>query len=87
MKTILKTLKDVGTFSILLFIFIFSFSLLGMEIFAYRVRYNADNELDLDNGDPPNSNFDNLLNAFTTVFIVLTADGWSAIYFAHRRAI
>lgn len=35
-----KTLKDVGTFTILLFLFIFVFALLGMNMFAYKVAFN-----------------------------------------------
>ena len=76
----------MGTFSILLFLFMYAFSLLGMELFANKVKFAEDNSLDLENGEPPDSNFDTLLNAFATVFIVLTADGWSAIYFAFQRA-
>jgi voltage-dependent calcium channel L type alpha-1D len=80
-----KTLKDVGTFSILMFLFIFVFALLGMNMFAFKVAFNENDELDLENGTPPDSNFNTFLNAFTTVFIVLTADGWSGIYFQHYR--
>ena len=36
LKTILKTVKDISTFSILIFLFIFTYSLLGMELFAYK---------------------------------------------------
>ncbi|TNV87903.1 hypothetical protein FGO68_gene16047 [Halteria grandinella] len=87
LQTIGRTLNDIGTFSILMMLFMLSFSLLGMELFANKVRFDSDNNLDLEYGEPPSSNYDTLLNAFTTVFIVLTADGWSGIYFAHRRAI
>lgn len=87
LKTIARTLNDIGTFSILMLLFLFSFALLGMELFANKVKFDKDGNLDLLNGEAPNANYDNLLNAFTTVFIVLTADGWSGIYFAHRRAL
>lgn len=87
LQTIAKTLKDVGTFSILLFLFMFTFSLLGMEMYANKVKFLPDNSLDLTNGESPSSNFDTLLNAFATVFTLLTADGWSAIYFAHYRGL
>ena len=40
-KTIL-TIKDVSTFSILLLMFMFIFSLLGMELFGYRVFFYND---------------------------------------------
>ena len=69
-----------------MFLFMFVFSLLGMNMYAFKVKFAPDNSLDLINGESPESNFDTLLNAFATVFVVLTADGWSAIYFAHYRA-
>jgi hypothetical protein len=87
LQTVGTTLRDVSTFSVLLFLFIFSFALLGLELFSGLVKFDPNNSLDLQNGTSPNSNFDTLYNALTTVFIVLSADGWSAIYFAHYRAI
>jgi voltage-dependent calcium channel L type alpha-1D len=84
-----NTLKDVSTFSVLMLLFIFIYSLLGMEFFAYKVKFNPEtNALDLsDNGRFPDSNFNNLLQAFLSVFIVLANDGWSTIYFDHYRAM
>ena len=35
LKTIGRTLKDISTFSILLFLFMFIYSLLGMEVFSF----------------------------------------------------
>ena len=55
----------------------FTFALLGMEIYAYKVSFASDNSIDLKNGTTPNNNFNGFLNAFTTVFVVMTADGWS----------
>lgn len=85
LATIMQTLKDVGTFSILLFLVMMTFALLGMELFAFRVRFSADNKVDQEGSSPP-SNYDSLLNAFTTVFVVMTADGWSGIFFNHYRS-
>jgi len=31
------------------------------------------------------ANFDNFVSSFTTVFIILTNDGWSAIYYNYYR--
>eukprot|EP00347_Sterkiella_histriomuscorum_P013361 403365010 len=86
LKTIWKTLKDVSTFSILLFLFIFVYSLLGMEMFAFKAKFNSAGLIDMENGIDPPSNFNNFLEAFTTVFVVLTNDGWSGIYFNYYRA-
>lgn len=49
-KTIGRTLIDISTFSVLLFIFMFCFTLLGMELFAYKAKFDPDNRLDLVNG-------------------------------------
>ena len=77
LKTILRTLKDISVFSILLFLFMFTYSLLGLELFAYKAKFNDQGILDLVNGEYPDSNFNEFYNAFTTVFIILTNDGWS----------
>jgi len=87
LKTIWKTLIDISTFTIVLFLFMFIFTILGMELFGYKARFNSQGQVDLENGDPINQNFDNFVWAFTTVFIVLTADSWSAVWFAHYRTV
>jgi voltage-dependent calcium channel L type alpha-1D len=68
-----KTVKDISSFSVLLFLFMFVYCLLGMELFGYKVKYNDDDKLD-DNGQSPRANFDTFIMAFTTVFIVLTGE-------------
>lgn len=91
--TIGNTMKDISNFSVLLFIFMFIYSLLGMELFAYKVKFDDDNkpmtnEQIIENlpGSYPDSTFNTFLEAFTTVFIVLANDGWSTIYINHYRA-
>lgn len=85
LKTINHTLKDISTFSILLFLFIFTYTILGMEWFAYKVPFI---------GDPNptqatyiDSNFNTFLEAFLSVFVVLTGDTWSNTYYQHFRAV
>ncbi len=78
MLAIKKTLGDVQNISILVGIFIFTFMLIGQEIYGYRVKFNKDYEVDLsDHGIYPKSNFNTPLNAFLTVLIVLLGDGWT----------
>lgn len=43
--------------------------------------------MDLVNGEDPDSNFNDFLNAFTSIFIVLANDGWSQIYYNYYRAV
>jgi hypothetical protein len=43
------TLKDISNFIILLFLFIFIYAMLGMELFAYKIRFDDENNpIDLD---------------------------------------
>jgi hypothetical protein len=68
-----RTVKDISSFSILLFLFMFTYTLLGMELFAYKVKFNADNVYD-ENGHSPRTNFNTFLIGFTTVFVVITGE-------------
>lgn len=67
----------------------------GMELFAYKVRFD-DNDMPIDldtispvnipfTGHSPRENFDNFLNAFTTIFILLIGDV-SFLLFTNIRA-
>lgn len=75
------SLKDIANFSILLFLFLFTFTLLGMEIFSFKVKFDAEGNLDLVNGISPRENFDTFLHAFTTIFIILIGDDWNAVMY------
>ena len=86
LKTMGRTLKDISTFSILLFLFMFTYSLLGLEIFAYKQSPNNDEALYF-SGTPYRANFNQFLDAFTSVFIVLTNDSWTGIYYKFWRIV
>ena len=58
-----------------------------MEFFAFNGKFNSLGEVDNTNGVYPDSNFNSFLDAITTVFIVLTNDGWSNIYFNYYRGV
>ncbi len=57
-----------------------------MELFGYYAKFDEDGNLDVENGTTVIENFDNFLEAFSTVFIVLTGDSWSVFYFNMYRA-
>ena len=40
LSKIIVTIKDVSTFSLLLLMFMFIFTLLGMELFSHKVRFD-----------------------------------------------
>ena len=95
--TIYKTMSRIGSFALVLLLFMFGFSMLGMELFANELRFSYDNHAvpyfgDYSNNETvselhslPPSNFDDFPNAFISVFIVLTNDGWTPIYWDHYR--
>ena len=80
-----STLRDVSTFSILLFLFIFIYALLGLELFANKAKFDEKHNIDFENGKSPEINFDSFPMAVTTTFIILTNDQWSAIFFDFYR--
>jgi voltage-dependent calcium channel L type alpha-1D len=82
-----RTLVDIATFSILLFLFIVTYTLLGLELFANRAKFTDDDQVDMINGSPPKYNFDRFMSSFTTVFIVLTNDGISTIFYDYYRSV
>ena len=58
---IIKTLGDVSTFSVLLVLFMFTYTLLGMELFAFKVAYDVNGNIDLTGGEAPRANFNSFL--------------------------
>jgi hypothetical protein len=59
--TIGKTVLSVGYFVLLLSIFIVVYTLLGMNLFAFKVAFDDENKLDLYGGEYPDSTFNNFL--------------------------
>ena len=45
-----KAVIDISTFSVLLFLFLFTFSILGMEWFAYYAKFDFHWHIDLEHG-------------------------------------
>lgn len=81
-STIVRSFKDVSNFSVLLFLFMFIYTLLGRELFAYKVRFDEDGNFTNDkSGNSPRINFDSFTNAIVTIFIVLTGEQWNRIMY------
>ena len=85
MKNIFLCLQDVSYFSVLLLLFMFIFTLIGMELFAYKLRFTG-NDVDLDHGISPRNNFDDFLHAFVSVYAALVGDDWQFIMYDAIRA-
>ena len=74
-STILRSIKDVSYFSVLLFLFVFIYTLLGRELFAYNIKFDEEGNFSTGkNAKSPRVNFDTFLNAIITIFIVLAGD-------------
>ena len=91
LSKILITIKDVSTFSVLLLLFMFIFSLLGMELFGYRVLFHNDLAMYPDDplfreALPPRPNFDNLGMSITSIFAVAIGDDWNLFMAMAYRA-
>ncbi|XP_038568913.1 voltage-dependent T-type calcium channel subunit alpha-1I isoform X1 [Micropterus salmoides] len=74
---LMKTMDNVATFCMLLMLFIFIFSILGMHLFGCKFGLRQDS------GDtlPDRKNFDSLLWAIVTVFQILTQEDWNAVLY------
>jgi hypothetical protein len=67
----MKTIKDLTNILVLLGVFLFTYTLIGLELFAFKRPAGQ---------DQGNSRFDTFLESFLSVFIVLANDGWPSIY-------
>jgi len=91
---VIKTVKDLANFGVLLTLFLYIYTLVGMQFFANRLRFDEDGYPIHDIGsaewkDPaiwPRSNFDDFNHAFGTVFQVLTTENWNNIMYDCRRS-
>ncbi|KAI4822072.1 hypothetical protein KUCAC02_007636, partial [Chaenocephalus aceratus] len=74
---LMKTMDNVATFCMLLMLFIFTFSILGMHLFGCKFSH------EMENGDtvPDRKNFDSLLWAIVTVFQILTQEDWNVVLY------
>jgi len=89
------SLKDIGYFSVLLFLFMFIISLLGMELFANSCRFDTDGNLITDivatkaagikKMIAPRENFDSIWNALITVFIIILGEDWPGVMYNYVR--
>ena len=74
---LMRTMDNVATFMMLLFLFIFIFSILGMHLFGCKFCWlNKYSETECDR-----ANFDSLLWAIVTVFQILTQEDWNLVLY------
>jgi len=97
LHTILRTLKDVANFAVLLLLFMYIFSLIGMQFFANQLCFDPvtgqpARQFQGVGGCPapferPRAHFDDLLWAFVTVFQVLTGENWNVVMYSCWLAV
>jgi len=66
-QVMVKSYKSFIYITILMFLFIYIFSLLGVELFGNKFNYD---------GEVPRTNYDSFDTAFITVFQVMTMENW-----------
>jgi hypothetical protein len=92
--TVIGMVSAMGSFAVLLFLMAYIFALLGMQLFANRLRFDehgypiplADAEAHANAAEQPRTNFDDLLSALLSVFQALTGEDWNALMYTLRRA-
>jgi len=93
LKTMWSTFKSIGYFYLLMSLFLLMFTVLGMEIFGQRVRFDQDGipipvgTEGFEEGIVPPWNFDSFWSASVTVFITLANDGWTVLFLDYYRAV
>ena len=86
---------SMQSFVILLFLYLFILTLIGMQFFANRFRFLEDGEPALPitseawvtAPNRPRSNFDDFTQALMTIFQLVTVDDWNAIMYMCQRAL
>lgn len=71
------SIKDIANFSVLLFIFLYIFTLIGMELFANYVKFDSDgNPVPFNDprGESEEWHFDDFYNAFFSVFVIFMTE-------------
>ena len=74
-----RSLMDFILITILMFVFIFIYTLLGRQI--YQGKYDFGPDVDL-----PRANYETFMVAFITVFQVLTMENWQQVLYASMKA-
>jgi hypothetical protein len=79
LEIIYRSLPAVGNCSFVLLLFMFIYTILGMQVFGGQMRGERFDEV-------PRHNFDSFLWAFVTVFQVLTGENWNEVLYDGMRA-
>ncbi|KAL7543245.1 hypothetical protein ACHAXR_012558 [Thalassiosira sp. AJA248-18] len=88
LNTMAQAASDVQSFGILLSLFVFIYSLIGMQLFSNRLHFDEVTGAHIGISDPkwassdtPRSNFDDFLWSVTTVFQILSGEDWNVVMY------
>jgi hypothetical protein len=85
MESITSTISSMGNYTVLLFLYMYISSLIGMQMFAGKLKYDKNGFPD-SNGESPRLNFDNIWITFLTIFTVIIGDNWNEIMYNCMRS-
>jgi hypothetical protein len=87
-RVTLAALGDTGYLNIIILLYLFIASLIGMQFFGGELRQVARNNALLapENISPQRANFDSFFDSFLAVFQVLTRDGWNDLMYMSMYA-
>lgn len=80
------TMAQCANFIVILGLFIYVFSLLGMEIFAEHFKFDSLGRFQPVTGSVPRQNYDEIFSAILTVFQVLVGEKWNEIMYLGYQA-
>ncbi len=93
LRTIVSSLYEIGNFAALLILFMFIYSLIGMQILSNRLRFSHENgsaigiaDENFEEADVPRSNFDTFLWSMVSIFQILSGENWNSIMYDCWRA-
>lgn len=93
LQTMIASVKDIGNFAILLFLFVFIYSLVGMQLLSNRLHFSLDTgvavgirEEGYDTAVIPRSHFDSFFWSIVTVFQILSGENWNVVMYDGWRA-
>lgn len=80
-------MSTIGNYVVLLMLFIYVFALLGMSLFAGKIKIDSNDLLDLQFGVSPRANFDTLQWACISIFEVLIGENWNSLMYDSMRSV
>lgn len=81
-----KTMKSIYPFVICLFLFLYIFTLMGMQFFAGQMKFD-ENDMPSKTGASPRYNFDTFWSALLSVFIIFTGENWNDFMYDGMRTV